>query len=185
MTINIHGKEYVTVAERVQAFWERYKGNGYIDTKLILADETRVVMRARCGVYDGENVRVMIGSGHAEEMRGSSKINTTSALENCETSAIGRALASAGFGIEQSYASANEVQIAISQQNADLPPEQVVLGFGKYKGETLGCVLEQYNDAGYLLWLAQNSTDDFVREAAREMMADDPVDNSMRSAQDG
>jgi deoxycytidylate deaminase len=58
----------------------------------------------------------IIATGHAEEKRKASQINSTSALENCETSAIGRALAGAGFGGSE-FASANEVQNAIQQQN--------------------------------------------------------------------
>jgi hypothetical protein len=57
-----------------------------------------------------------IATGHAEEFRAASQINSTSALENAETSAIGRALAAAGWGGTE-FASANEVQNAIHQQN--------------------------------------------------------------------
>ena len=62
------------------------------------------------------------GTGHAEEDRSASRINQTSALENCETSAFGRALASIGFGGDASYASAEEVVNAINtqEQNTDL-----------------------------------------------------------------
>jgi hypothetical protein len=87
--------------------------------------------------FDGDLVRVtayicdptdrIIATGIAEEKRGSSQINRTSALENCETSAIGRALAAAGYGGSE-YASANEVENAIQQQRTvevipgDAPP---------------------------------------------------------------
>ena len=56
-------------------------------------------------------------TGHAEEEIGSSQINTTSALENCETSAIGRALALMGIGVDESFASGDEVANAVFQQN--------------------------------------------------------------------
>jgi deoxycytidylate deaminase len=64
-----------------------------------------------------ENGRV-IATGHAHEERGSSNINKTSYVENCETSAVGRALALLGIGIDTSIASANEVQDAIAKQDS-------------------------------------------------------------------
>jgi hypothetical protein len=69
-------------------------------------------MQARIYNYEGK----CITTGHAEEFRAASQINSTSALENAETSAIGRALAAAGWGGTE-FASANEVQNAIHQQN--------------------------------------------------------------------
>ena len=60
----------------------------------------------------------VVATGHAHEERGSSNINKTSFVENCETSAIGRALAMLGIGIDTSIASANEVEDAIAQQQA-------------------------------------------------------------------
>ena len=107
--INIHGKEYKTVALRVAEFRERHKDWG-IETDLV-SDGEMVVMRA---VVRDENDRIR-GTGYAEEKRGATKINSTSALENCETSAIGRALASVGLAGTE-YASANEVTNAILQQ---------------------------------------------------------------------
>jgi hypothetical protein len=68
----------------------------------------------------------LIATGHAEEYRKSSQINGTSALENCETSAIGRALAVAGFGGTE-FASANEVQNAIHQQTNKPHPKRAAL----------------------------------------------------------
>jgi len=60
----------------------------------------------------------VIATGHAHEERGSSNINKTSYVENCETSAVGRALAMLGIGIDASIASANEVSDAIAQQES-------------------------------------------------------------------
>ena len=61
-------------------------------------------------------------TGHAEEYMGSSYINKTSFIENCETSAIGRALGLLGIGIDTSIASAEEVSNAISNQKEDSRP---------------------------------------------------------------
>ena len=109
MTVNIHGKEYKTVAERVSEFRESHP-DYTIFTEIISAADI-VQMKASILNVDGR----VISTGFAEEVRGSTNINKTSALENCETSAIGRALAS--FGLSGSeYASANEVTDAIIQQ---------------------------------------------------------------------
>ena len=109
MPVQIHGKSYLTVAERIATFRSEHKEWG-IDTDLI-SNADMIVIKAVISDESGKQ----IGSGYAEEVRGSSSINKTSALENCETSAIGRALASCGYGGEQ-YASANEVSDATIQQ---------------------------------------------------------------------
>ena len=110
MPVNIHGKDYLTVAERIDMFRKDHPDYG-VHTDLI-SNADLVVVKA---TITNENGRE-IGSGYAEEVRGSTNINKTSAVENCETSAIGRALASCGYGGEQ-YASANEVSDAITQQS--------------------------------------------------------------------
>ncbi len=108
--VNIRGKEYQTVALRVQKFREAHP-DWELSTEIIKADDVVVIMQARIYNADGK----CISTGHAEEFRTSSQINSTSALENAETSAIGRALAAAGWGGTE-FASANEVQNAIHQQ---------------------------------------------------------------------
>ena len=108
--VNIRGKEYMTVALRVQKFREAHP-DWELSTEIIKADEKVVIMQARIYTENGK----CIATGHAEEFRASSQINSTSALENCETSAIGRALSAAGWGGAE-FASANEVQNAIHQQ---------------------------------------------------------------------
>lgn len=113
--VNIHGKEYETVASRIHRFRAAHP-DWQIYTDIVTADQERVVMR--CDICD--NTGTHIATGHAEEVRASSQINRTSALENCETSAIGRALAGAGFGGTE-YASADEVIQAIVQQSRPQP----------------------------------------------------------------
>lgn len=108
--VNIRGKEYQTVALRVQKFREAHPDWALI-TQIVSRDDSTVVMVASIVNDQGR----VLATGHAEENRNASQINQTSALENCETSAIGRALAAAGFGGTE-FASANEVQNAISQQ---------------------------------------------------------------------
>jgi hypothetical protein len=102
-TIKIHGKDYETVASRVARFRAVY-GQWCIATELLHHDAERVVMKAVVADHEG----TVMGVGHAEEYRKASSINKTSAMENAETSAIGRALAACGYGGTE-YASANEI----------------------------------------------------------------------------
>ena len=110
-TISIHGKSYATVALRV-AIARRVLGTALdVVTKIVSIDKETVVMQADIFI-DGKHV----STGHAEENRKASRINTTSALENAETSAVGRALAFCAF-ISDGIASAEEVTAAIEQQD--------------------------------------------------------------------
>jgi hypothetical protein len=119
--VNIRGKEYQTVALRVQKFRETHP-TWSITTHIEERTDDYVVMSAEIRNEDER----LIATGHAEEYRKSSQINGTSALENCETSAIGRALAVAGFGGTE-FASANEVQNAIHQQANKPHPKRAAL----------------------------------------------------------
>ena len=117
-TVKIHGKEYKTVALRIQEFREKHP-DFTIQTELVEANDTLVVMKATISM--GPQV---IATGYAEEVRTASKINRTSALENAETSAVGRALAFFGLGGSE-IASADEVANAISQQNNQASNEEM------------------------------------------------------------
>ncbi len=119
--VKIHNKEYKTVALRVNEFLASdHHKDWSIETDLI-ADGTNVVMKALIKDTDGR----IRGTGYAEEVRGSTNINKTSALENCETSAIGRALSAVGFAGTE-YASANEVSDAIIKQTAMNASQELV-----------------------------------------------------------
>ena len=115
MSIKIHGKDYVLVNERVQEFHKLYP-NGSIRTDLVEFSDERFIVKAE--VCPDVNDRMRIFTGYACELVNSSQINKTSALENCETSSCGRALAMLGIGIDGSIASADEVENAIHQQEA-------------------------------------------------------------------
>ena len=103
-------KEYAEVNQRVKAFRSVFPG-GQIIPELIKDDG--VFVQFKVTVTDGEKI---LSIGHAEEKRGSSDVNTTSAIENCETSATGRALGLCGFGIDTSIASFEEVSNAVLKQ---------------------------------------------------------------------
>lgn len=108
--VNIHGKEYLTVARRINDFRVKHPDYG-VCTEILSIDTDTVVCRAVITDEEGRQ----LSSGIAEEHRRSSKINQTSATENCETSAVGRALAFLGMAGTE-IASADEVAGAISQQ---------------------------------------------------------------------
>lgn len=80
---------YAPVADRLALFWAD-NPNGRIVTEIIVDDGTRIVFRA--AVYRALEDDRPVATGYAEEIRGSNNVNRTSALENSETSAVGRAL---------------------------------------------------------------------------------------------
>ena len=111
--IRLHGRQYKTVALRVQEFRLSHPiSEGWaISTNLVHCNADNVLFRAVITDPQGREIAV----GYAEEQRTSKGINATSALENFETSAIGRALAAAGFAGTE-YASADELVSALNQQ---------------------------------------------------------------------
>lgn len=111
--IDVKGKNYVEVNKRVMGFRE-LEPNGTITTDIVSCENGVVVMKAT--VLDGEGK--VLGTGYAYEKESSSFINKTSYIENCETSAVGRALGFCGIGVDNSIASAEEVANAIKQQEA-------------------------------------------------------------------
>ena len=120
-TTNIRGKQYVEVNERIKFFRQedQYK-NWAINTEfpMLTTDEAL----CRCTITDRDGM--VIAVGHAHEVKTASNINKTSYVENCETSAVGRALAMLGIGIDASIASANEVETAIEQQDDKPEPKK-------------------------------------------------------------
>lgn len=111
-------KDYAPVNEKIKAFRKVYPA-GFITTEIVELTDDGCVIVARCGVYDDDGKPMVFGTGTAREMADASFINRTSYVENCETSAIGRALSSCGFGVETSVASAEEVERAIAHQPID------------------------------------------------------------------
>lgn len=117
-TTNIKGKEYVEVNERIKYFRiaDDYQGWS-LSTEVVQLDNESCVMKATIADADG----FIRATGFAQEDKSSSYINKTSYVENCETSAWGRALANLGIGIDTSIASSNEVSMAIAKQNTKTP----------------------------------------------------------------
>lgn len=131
-------KEYAEVNQRVKAFRMCYP-QGWIRTEMIFHENGLCIIRASVGVGETE-----LASGTAFEKELSSYINKTSYIENCETSAVGRALGFAGFGIDTSIASAEDVQNAVMNQTPEELKEprkasakQIEILSKVYKGENL------------------------------------------------
>lgn len=109
--LTIKGKEYVQVTERIKAFRDICP-EGSIVTEIMHFGEGMILMKATIMDEDGR----VLATGHAMEKEDSSYINKTSYVENCETSAWGRALAALNIGIDASIASADELVNAINNQ---------------------------------------------------------------------
>ena len=153
-TIDIKGKEYAEVNQRIKAF-RMICPNGSIETELLSNENGVCVFKATIKDEKGR----ILGTGTAYEKEDSSFINKTSYIENCETSAVGRALGMCGLGIDVSVASAEEVQNAINNQTITKEEaETYKLTFGKYKDKTIKEVYEI--DKQYLEWILGNKTDE-------------------------
>ena len=152
-TTSVQGKEYAEVNQRIKAFRQLYP-TGAIITEMVSNENGVCIFKAMCGYYDGDTM-IILGVGTAYEKEGSSFINKTSYIENCETSAVGRALGMCGFGIDTSVASAEEVQNAINNQGGTettklffdgkevkATPKQIEVLKKIYTGENLTKLLE-------------------------------------------
>lgn len=117
--VNIKGKQYVLVADRVIYFNENYP-NGQIETDLITSPESEKIVIKATIVPDVSKPRKF--TGYSQATVGDGYINKTSALENAETSAVGRALAMMGIGVIESIASVDEInkaKVIEKQKNED------------------------------------------------------------------
>lgn len=122
-TTDIKGKDYAEVNQRIKAFRMIYP-QGTIKTILVSNNDGICVFRAEAYEYEkcnenGNYESKLLGTGTAYEKENSTFINKTSYIENCETSAVGRALGMCGFGIDTSVASAEEVQNEMANQKKE------------------------------------------------------------------
>ena len=104
--VNIKGKQYVLVSDRILSLAENWEHYSIENDATFYPEEKMWVVRSILTI--GENKY----TGHAQEIIGDGYINATSALENCETSAVGRACAMAGIGVIDSIASVDEINKA-------------------------------------------------------------------------
>jgi len=113
-TVPIHGKEYVLGATKINLARKSLGSDLDIVTKIISQDDKQVMMQADIYISSKH-----VATGTAQEFRAASRINQTSYVENCETSAVGRALSMCGL-TNSSVGSAEEVGIAIANQSSEL-----------------------------------------------------------------
>lgn len=118
--VEIKGKKYAEVSQRIKAFRMCFP-EGFIRTQIISHENALVVIRAEVG-YDDK----VLGTGTAFEEQTANYINKTSYIENCETSAVGRALGMAGFGVDAAVASAEEMTSMQNSRSADEAGAQFV-----------------------------------------------------------
>lgn len=122
VTTEIKGNQYAAVSQRIKAFRMLFP-TGMISTEIVSNENGICIIKATVGFLNenGERQIQILGTGTAYEKENSSFINKTSYIENCETSAVGRALGMCGFGIDTDVASADEVQTATFQQDSMKP----------------------------------------------------------------
>ena len=113
-TIKIHNNDYATVALRIGILRRNLGTSATISSNIIHQDDKKVIVRSEVFIDNK-----LVSTGLAEELRAASRINQTSALENAETSAVGRALAMLGLTNDK-IASAEEVSGAIIQSDKKL-----------------------------------------------------------------
>ena len=167
------GKEigyYAEVNQRIKAFRMLYP-EGCILTEMISNENGVCVFKA--AIYTSYEMqdyqdrisyeRRILATGYAYEKENSTFINKTSYIENCETSAVGRALAMCGIGIDKSIASAEEV---INAVNNPEPTEEEAKSFifesGKHKGKTIRELYE--TNKQYLQWWLDNGQNDRIKQ---------------------
>ena len=178
ITTDIKGKDYAEVNQRIKAFRMVYP-TGFIIPSMEKNENGICVFKAQVGYYKEHNTisddekgnkyqdtyceKIVLATGTAYEKENSTFINKTSYIENCETSAVGRALGMCGFGINTSVASAEEVLNAINNQVLTKEDAlKMTINFGKYKGKTLNDIQD---DESYLEWLFANSKDENMVKA--------------------
>lgn len=176
-TIKIKGKDYIEVNERLKEFRGNPKYTGYtLESEMVSLTQDNCVIKAVIRNEQGNTV----ATGFAQEDRTSSMINKTSYVENCETSAWGRALANLGIGIDTSVASADEVDMAIKKQELDTEQEIVVGGeykftSGKYNGKTVQEVIDE-GDVDYIAYcINAPKVAPFIKANLRKAIADNNI----------
>lgn len=153
-------KDYVEVNVRIEKFYEKYP-DGSIQTEITHLDNDKVIIKAYA-YRDREDTKP--ATGHAMEKEGSSFINKTSHIENCETSAVGRALAILGFEVKKSVASKEEVENA--KLNQDGPSKATIKG----KYESIGAKMDDF-EAWYSEQISKynlNQIDAFLTKKLKE-----------------
>lgn len=175
--LDLKGKNYAMVPERVTAFRKLFP-EGFIETEIIhLSDDGSIVtMKTTAGYYREDGTRVVLSSGMAQEVRGRGMVNGTSYIENCETSAVGRALGMIGLGINGGgICSAEELANAVTaqaQMKQDKP--KVDESIPKQPRKPINANVTT-TDA-----IPKNPVQEFIRESVNVIKAEYPDFNFMK-----
>ncbi|MFZ1700885.1 MAG: hypothetical protein WBO10_12515 [Pyrinomonadaceae bacterium] len=117
---NFDLSNYIPVHKRIAEFYKKFP-DGRIVTRLVRLNEDSGFVCIKASVYRNVDDAQPSATGHAFEIRGQGYVNTTSFIENGETSAVGRALANLGFEIEKGIASREEMQKVERMTAAPIP----------------------------------------------------------------
>ena len=147
-SVNIKGKEYVEVNERLKYFRSTYP-NYSLTSEVLEKTDKSILILATITNAEGK----VIATGIAEEEKGSTFINKTSYVENCETSAWGRALGNFGIGIDTAVASANEMVNAITNESK---PTKTKTKATPKKVKTISLNIGDENWGNVLMYIANN-----------------------------
>tara|TARA_R110000796_G_scaffold43789_6_gene107408 strand:+ start:623 stop:1273 length:651 start_codon:yes stop_codon:yes gene_type:complete len=173
------GKMYTQVVHRMEAFRRHFGISCGVNTSVLVDDGQRVVIKAIITNADG----IQIGSGMAEEIRGQGHVNTTSALENAETSAIGRALSSIGLAGGE-YASANEIDAVSRKEEAKKDPAPVPTAAEVAKKEAPKEITEEVRKAQLFMGEVNAKLPNLkLFTAVKEYMANPWVKENMKNAE--
>ena len=159
-TINVMGKDYATVALRLAVARRNLGSKLRIETEIMHNDKETCVVKATV-LING----MIVATGLAEEKKNASRINQTSALENCETSAVGRALAFCGMTNDK-IASAEEVSAAIEQQSKKVQEVLKSLQSVSHLGNYQKWITDNKTFLADLKWNNPLSYDSFMKEFA-------------------
>lgn len=161
--IPVKGKNYAMVPARVQAF-RMMCPDGYIGTEIVDMHDGVVTMQATVKDETGK----VLATGLAQEKETSSYINKTSYIENCETSAVGRALGMLGLGSDEQMASAEELCNAITQQTDQKPKSQIDED-AKFTAQAFATINKAYKSPKNLRIIAEN----YGKEKVTDLSIDD------------
>ena len=166
-------EDYETVEERLVKYWKDHP-DGQIHTKLLDSTASRFIVEA--SIYRTEADSRPWTTGLAEETVQGRGVNATSALENCETSAIGRALANAGYATKGKRASREEMSKVAASQEVKAKVEQVKAKMAETSKEYVP--VQQKEDPWTMQVMAPVQTLETAVEMVKDVLGGTPVDES-------
>ena len=165
--------DYETVEERLVKFWKDHP-DGQIHTKVLEHTSARFIVEA--SIYRTEADARPWTTGLAEETVQGRGVNATSALENCETSAIGRALANAGYATKGKRASREEMSKVAAQSKVKANIDEVKAKMADTSKEYIP--VEKADDPWTISSAAPMTTMEQAVETVKAVLGGTPIDES-------